>query len=82
MEEGRPPSLVRVERRTGNIALILIDNPPVNALSNALRRDLMAALDNVIGDESYRGGVIACEGRTFIVLTTADHPDRVHVRTR
>lgn len=59
-------SLVRIERR-GEVALLLLNNPPVNALSDALRADIMAALDEVEKDSTFRAAVIACEGRTFIV---------------
>ena len=51
----------------GEVALLLIDNPPVNALSDAMRRDLMQALDEVQANRAFRAAVIACAGRTFIV---------------
>ena len=59
-------SLVTVEKH-GEVALLLIDNPPVNALSDALRRVLMQALDEVQANMAFRAAVIACAGRTFIV---------------
>jgi len=59
-------SLVKIERQ-GEVALLLLNNPPVNALSDALRADIMAALDEVEKDSTLRAAVIACEGRTFIV---------------
>ncbi len=50
---------------TGNIGVISIDNPPVNALSQAVRQGIMEALDEAEKDAS-RALVIICEGRTFI----------------
>lgn len=49
------------------VAVLLIDNPPVNALSDALRCELMQALDEVQANGTFRAAVIACAGRTFIV---------------
>jgi 3-hydroxyacyl-CoA dehydrogenase len=50
---------------TGNIGVISIDNPPVNALSQAVRQGIMEALEQADQDAS-RALVIICEGRTFI----------------
>jgi 3-hydroxyacyl-CoA dehydrogenase len=57
--------LVRYERRDG-IALITIDNPPVNAIAHAVRQGVMAALDRAAADGAAHAVVIACAGRTFI----------------
>jgi len=56
---------VRIERR-GGIAIIWIDNPPVNALSHAVREGLMQCFDEVAGDSGVEAIVVACSGRTFI----------------
>jgi 3-hydroxyacyl-CoA dehydrogenase len=53
-------------RRDGNVAVIVIENPPVNALSNAIRRGLIDALAEVKSDASVAAAVLACAGRTFI----------------
>jgi 3-hydroxyacyl-CoA dehydrogenase len=50
----------------GDVAVLTIDHPPVNALSTALRRELKAALDAFVADPSARAGVLACAGRTFV----------------
>ena len=42
MEQAR----VRIER-DGDIAVIVIDNPPINAGSSAVRKGLMAAIASV-----------------------------------
>ena len=57
--------VVRIESR-GNVALILIDNPPVNASSQAVRQGLRGAIETVNGDAAIEAVVIACEGRTFV----------------
>ena len=53
-------------RRDGNIAVVTVDNPPVNALKNAVRAGLVAALNEAKTDPSVEAVVIACAGRTFI----------------
>ena len=47
------------------IAVIRIDNPPVNALSTAVRSGIMAALETARGDASA-AVLLLCAGRTFI----------------
>ena len=59
------PGLVEVRRDNG-IAVIVIDNPPVNALSNAVRTALMGALEQTREDKAVKAVVLACAGRTFI----------------
>jgi 3-hydroxyacyl-CoA dehydrogenase len=52
--------------RDGAIATVLIDNPPVNAASAAVRTGLAAALDRLDSDDSLQALIIRCAGRTFI----------------
>ena len=59
------PAPVRLERR-GDIALIIIDNPPVNASSQAVRQGLFAAVRETIADDQVKAAVIACAGATFV----------------
>ena len=56
---------VTVERR-GALAILWVDNPPVNALSHAVRVGLLDAIRMVEADGEVTGAVIACRGRTFI----------------
>ncbi|MBL4853563.1 MAG: enoyl-CoA hydratase/isomerase family protein [Robiginitomaculum sp.] len=49
-----------------NIAVITIDNPPVNALSAHIRAGLVAAIEAVNGDEKIQGAILIGEGRIFI----------------
>ncbi|HEX2215849.1 MAG TPA: enoyl-CoA hydratase-related protein, partial [Xanthobacteraceae bacterium] len=53
-------------RRDGDLAVITIDNPPVNALRQDVRAGLMENLTRVRDDQAMRAAVIACAGRTFV----------------
>ncbi len=57
--------LVRLEH-VGDIGVIIIDHPPVNALSVAVRERLVAAVRALAQAPGLRAGVLACDGRTFI----------------
>jgi hypothetical protein len=48
------------------IAIITLDNPPVNAMSLHLRQPFLAALEAARDDDAVEGIVIACAGRTFV----------------
>jgi 3-hydroxyacyl-CoA dehydrogenase len=52
-------------RRDGEIAVVTIDNPPVNALKHEVRAGLAEALRRARGDAACKAVVIACAGRTF-----------------
>ncbi len=59
---------VRIETSSsdvGDIAVIVIDNPPVNALSWHVRQGLFDGLAKAIEDGA-KGVVVICDGRTFI----------------
>ena len=58
-------SLVALQRE-GDVGLIIINNPPVNALSREVREKVLARLEQAAGDADIRAVVIVCEGRTFI----------------
>lgn len=51
--------------RNGNIGVITIDNPPVNALSTAVRQGLMEALGKGQADDQCQAIVVIGSGRTF-----------------
>ena len=51
--------------RQGQIGVIRVNNPPVNALSHAVRSGIMDALATAADDASL-AVVLACDGRTFI----------------
>ncbi len=56
---------VRVDR-DGDIAVVVLDNPPVNALSFSLRVPLARAIEDLRDDASVRALVLTCAGRTFV----------------
>ncbi len=58
-------NLVTVTRHE-NVALIALNNPPVNALSHAVRSALLPALEELFAAPDVSAIVIVCEGRTFI----------------
>ncbi|MCD1635740.1 enoyl-CoA hydratase/isomerase family protein [Martelella mediterranea] len=51
--------------RDGEVAVLVIDNPPVNALSEHMRVSLKDCLDRAASDEGIRALVLAGEGRTL-----------------
>jgi len=58
-------NVVRVERQD-EIAIVIIDKPPVNAIGQDVYEELMSAFDALQGDTSVKGVVILAAGRTFI----------------
>jgi 3-hydroxyacyl-CoA dehydrogenase len=49
----------------GDVALVIFDRPPVNAINSAVRAGLLYATTRVAADPSVRCLAIACRGRTF-----------------
>ena len=60
-----PETLVRREQ-AGAVAVLVLDNPPVNALGHALRSAIKAALDRELADPAVSAIVLIGGGRTFI----------------
>ena len=58
-------SSVSVANENG-VAVVTIDNPPVNALSFHVRKPLHEALVALRDDSAARAIIIACAGRTFV----------------
>jgi 3-hydroxyacyl-CoA dehydrogenase len=52
-------------RKHGDVLIILSNNPPVNALSTAVRQGLVDGIAEAEADDSVKAVVIACEGQTF-----------------
>jgi 3-hydroxyacyl-CoA dehydrogenase len=52
-------------RSHGDVLIVLSNNPPVNALSTAVRLGLVDAIAQAETDDSVKAVVIACEGQTF-----------------
>ncbi len=58
-------NLVRISR-DNDIAVITIDNPPVNALSPGVPEGISAAIDEMNGDPAVKAAVVIGAGRTFV----------------
>ena len=58
-------SVISIERE-GEIAVVTVENPPVNALSQSLRQGLWEAVETLDADPSTKAVVLICAGRTFI----------------
>src|SRR3954470_16191583 len=52
-------------RKHGDVMIVLSNNPPVNALSTAVRQGLVDAIAEAEADDSVNAVVIVCEGQTF-----------------
>jgi 3-hydroxyacyl-CoA dehydrogenase len=52
--------------KEGNIGLIVVNNPPGNALSQAVRLGIKTGVEKGIADKDILAMIIICEGRTFI----------------
>lgn len=64
--------------RTGQVGLIQIDNPPVNAVSKAVVSGLADTVQAFENDCEAMALVIVCAGRTFVAggdITAFDDPD-------
>jgi 3-hydroxyacyl-CoA dehydrogenase len=48
------------------VAVLTLNNPPVNALSQGVRQGLKEGVEKALADDSAKAIVIFCEGRTFI----------------
>ncbi|XYJ08188.1 3-hydroxyacyl-CoA dehydrogenase NAD-binding domain-containing protein [Telluria sp. B2] len=64
MNSGATAQVVR--ERHGDILLVTIDNPPVNALGVDVRRGLMEAIEAADGDAGVKAIVLAGAGRNFL----------------
>ena len=59
------------------IGVIVVDNPPVNALSAAVRQGLAECLSTLEADDAIKAIVLHCAGRTFFAgadITEFDKP--------
>ena len=57
--------LETVEGDGGDVALVIVDNPPVNALSWHVRQGLFDGMTQAVADGAT-AVVVICDGRTFI----------------
>ena len=48
-----------------DVLVVISDNPPVNALGQAVRQGLKDAIETALDDDRVKAVVIRCDGRTF-----------------
>src|SRR5215467_8428091 len=66
-------------RIDGDVAVITIDNPPVNAMKHEVRARLLDLVSRAAGHPDVSAAVIACAGRTFVAgadITEFGQPPR------
>ncbi|MEM7742950.1 MAG: 3-hydroxyacyl-CoA dehydrogenase, partial [Pseudomonadota bacterium] len=49
----------------GEVAVIISNNPPVNALGIAVREGITAGVAKAVADDAVKAIALVCEGRTF-----------------
>ena len=59
------PELVTTERRDDGVVVVVLDRPPLNALSAALLAELEAAAGDLAGDGSVKAVVVASAAKAF-----------------
>jgi enoyl-CoA hydratase/carnithine racemase len=59
------PALVTTERLANGVAVVRLDNPPVNALSRAVLGKLAEEAGGLWGDESLKAVIVTGEGKAF-----------------
>lgn len=52
-------------RQDGDVAVVTVNNPPVNTITAAVRADLRQALEDIRANPSYKAVLLRCEGSTF-----------------
>ncbi len=60
-----PPKLVAFSRR-GEIGIITIDNPPVNAIGPGVPEGILASVESAVADSGVQALVLIGAGRTFV----------------
>ncbi|HEY6304057.1 MAG TPA: 3-hydroxyacyl-CoA dehydrogenase NAD-binding domain-containing protein [Terriglobales bacterium] len=57
---------MKITKDDKDVAIITIDNPPVNALSPGVPEGISAAIDEMNGDPAVKAAVVIGAGRTFV----------------
>src|SRR5579883_2178838 len=60
------PNQMVTSERVGAIAVLTVNNPPVNALSHGVRAGIKSGVDAALADSAVKGIVLICAGRTFV----------------
>ena len=50
----------------GEIGIVTVNSPPVNALSQAVRQGILENINAAVANEAVKAIVLICDGRTFI----------------
>ena len=58
--------VVETRDRPDGVRVVTLNNPPVNAISSAMRRQLRDAMLEIDADDSVKGVVLTGAGRAFI----------------
>ena len=58
-------AMVEMEKQ-GNVALITLNNPPMNVLCSSLLQELESIIANIAGDKEIRAVVLTGAGRAFV----------------
>jgi 3-hydroxyacyl-CoA dehydrogenase len=67
MNQPNPPSQIVVHKaRAGDVLVIEIDNPPINAGSQSVREGLLAAIGTLQSDTTLKAAVLIGANNTFI----------------
>ena len=70
----------------GEIAVLTVNNPPVNALSHAVRSGIVDGIKRANADDAVKAIVLLCDGRTFIagadITEFGKPPQDPHLRTQ
>lgn len=64
-QSPKQSAVVTVEIKN-SIAIITIDNPPVNAIGHAVRQGIVDEVTKASGNEAVKAIVLTCAGRTFM----------------
>jgi 3-hydroxyacyl-CoA dehydrogenase len=65
IRENAVSEVVKLERHD-EVAIVMVDSPPVNALSAAVRRGILECVQKAVADSAVKAIVLTCAGRTFI----------------
>src|SRR3546814_13012929 len=64
MSDETPNSVTM--QKDGEVAVIIVNNPPVNALSWHVREGLKTHFEAALADDGVKAIVLRCDGATFI----------------
>ncbi|MBI3682735.1 MAG: enoyl-CoA hydratase/isomerase family protein [Acidobacteria bacterium] len=65
-------------RKQGPVAVLAIENPPVNALSPGVPEGILEGLKQALGDEEVKAVVLIGGGRTFIAGADIHEFEKIH----